>query len=133
MNYALTIDSTVITGVHESLSPFHPLTFENNPRLAGQEVRVIPERLEYQTGVDIRCYEPNGMMKPLVWCIEQGYLPLPPGKEIVEGLIIDKATPEPDLPPAIQQVLNDARAALSEQDAVISELLALLIAQGVIA
>lgn len=98
MNYALTILGNTITGVHEGTKPFTAETFENNPRFAGQEVRVIPDRGEYRPGIDIRCYEPDGSMKPLVWCIQQGYLPLPPGKEIIDGVLVDTMVPEAEAP-----------------------------------
>lgn len=112
MNYAITLNGTIITGVHEGTKPFTIETFEANPRLAGQEVRVIPERGEYRTGMDIRCYGPDGMMKSLVWCIQQGYLPLPLGKEIVDGVLVDTMVPEAEAPPTLLQRIDGLHAAL---------------------
>ena len=133
MNYALTLNGTIITGVHEGTKSFTAETFARNPRLAGQEVRIIHDRGEYQTGVDIRCYETDGTMKPLVWCIQQGYLPLPQGKEIIDGVLVDTAVPEAEAPPSLLKKLEDAQAAVIATDAVMADLLLLLIESGVIA
>lgn len=132
MNYALTINGTIITGVHEGLRPFTEETFMMNPRLAEHEVRSIPSLGEYQAGMDIRCYEPDGTMKPLVWCIEQGYLPLPPGKEIIDGVLVDTMVPEAEAPPSLLKKLEDAQAAAAANDAVMADILLLLIESGVI-
>ena len=111
MNYALTINGTIITGVHEGRRPFTEETFMLNPRLATHEVRAIPDRGDYQAGMDIRCYEPDGTMKPLVWCIEQGYLPLPPGKEIIDGALVDTMVPEAEAPPKLLERIERAETA----------------------
>ena len=132
MNYALTLNGTIITGVHEGTKPFTEETFEANPRLAGQEVRVISGRGEYQTGMDIRCYELDGRMKPLAWCIQQGYLPLPMGKEIINGVLVDTMVPEAEAPPSLLKQLEDAQVAVAAADAVMTDLLLLLIESGVI-
>ena len=132
MFYALTLDQTIITGVHESLLPFHAQTFETNPRLMNHEVLSIPDPADYLTGMDLRCYEPDGTQKPLVWCIEQGFLPLPPGKEIMGGVLVDTQTPEAQAPPSLLNALHDAQAAVAANDAVLSDLLLLLIDSGVI-
>ena len=132
MNYALTINGTIITGVHEGRRPFTEETFMLNPRLATYEVQAIPDRGDYQTGTDIRCYEPDGTMKPLVWCIEQGFLPLPPGKEIIDGVLVDTMVPEAEAPPSLLKKLEDAQAAAAANDAVMADLLLLLIESGVI-
>lgn len=132
MNHALTLNGTIITGVHEGTKPFTAETFAKNPRLAGQELRIVLNRGEYLTGMDIRCYDPDGTMKTLVWCIQQGYLPLPPGKEIIDGVLVDTMVPEVEAPISLLKKLEDAQAAASAADAVMADLILLLIESGVI-
>lgn len=132
MNYAITLNGTIITGVHEGTKPFTTETFEANPRLAGQEIQIIHSPEGYLTGMDIRCYETDGTMKPLVWCIQQGYLPLPKGKEIIDDVLVDTMVPEAEAPPSLLKQLEDAQAAVAAADAVMTDLLFLLIESGVI-
>lgn len=113
MNYALTINGTIISGVHEGLRPFTDETFALNPRLATHEVRAIPDRGDYQAGTDIRCYEPDGTTKPLVWCIQQGYMALPPGKEIIDGVLVDLAVPEKEAEPSVREIILGLRSEIA--------------------
>ena len=101
MNYALTISDHKITGVHQSMNEFTQRTFERTPWLAGHEVRVVDGLGEYQSGVDIRCYEPDGTRKDPVWCITEGYMEMPPGHEIIDGELVEKSVTESDAPPTL--------------------------------
>lgn len=111
MNYALTIRDNLITGVHESAVEFTPKTFENNPRLSADEVRLIPARADYLTGVDIRCFEVNGTAKDPVWCIEQGYMALPEGWEIIDGVLVQSQVPEAEASPTLLKRVERAEQA----------------------
>lgn len=113
MNYALTIQGTVITGVHECLRPITPETFENSLRYAGQDVMAIPARGTYRTGMDIRCYEKDGTLKDELWCIQQGYMALPPGKEIIEGKLVDVEIPETEAEETVKQILLSLRSEIA--------------------
>lgn len=110
--YALTINGTMITGVHSSTAEYTASTFENSPRFAGDEVRVIAAPADYTMWTDIRCYEEDGTARDPVWCIQQGYLPLPPGKEIIDGVLVDTMVPEAEAPPTLLQRIDGLHAAL---------------------
>ena len=101
MNYALTMQGTVITGVHESAEAFTDATFEHSPRFAGDAVVPVAARAGYQAGLDIRCYEPDGTVKDRVWCITQGYMELPAGWEIIDGSLVEPQIPEADAQPKL--------------------------------
>jgi hypothetical protein len=101
MNYALTISDHKITGVHQSMNEITGRTFERTPWLAGHEVRVVDGLGEYQSGVDIRCYEPDGTRKDPVWCITEGYMEMPSGHEIIDGELVEKSVTESDAPPTL--------------------------------
>lgn len=111
MNYALTINGTVITGVHESMAVFTQDTFASSPSYAGDEVRIIPAKADYQKGIDLRCYEENGTIKDLVWCIQQGYMEIPTGYEIVDGVLVKVDIPEAEAPLTLKQRIARAEQA----------------------
>lgn len=112
MNYALTINGTIISGVHEGRLPFHGKTFEKNPWLSGHEVRPIPSPAEYKVDMDIRCYEPDGTPKDPAWCIESGFMKLPPNTEIIDGELVDITKPEADASESIKSIITGLRGEL---------------------
>lgn len=114
MYYALTIKDNIITGVHESMTQFTKNTFQNNPELKEHKVKVIDDLKDYQFGVDIRCYKTNGEQKPLLWCIEQSYLPLPDNMEIINGELINKQITPEEAPPTLMEELRQLRAEVAE-------------------
>lgn len=109
MNYALTINADqIITGVHESVTPILADTFSANPELADDTVIIIPAPADYQTHTHILCYDEDGTRKPDLWCIENGYMELPPNKEIINGELVNKEIPAEEAPPAIMAVMREA-------------------------
>lgn len=106
MYYAITVKDATITGVHESLTPITVDTFTLNPELAGDTVVTIPSSCDFQTGENIFCYDETGTRKPDVWCIENGYMELPYGYEILEGELLRTQTPVENTPITIQEYLN---------------------------
>lgn len=99
MHYALTVNSYgIITGVHESEKPIAPTQFAKNPRLCADGVLLIPEGGEYRTGLHILCYNEDGTQRPDVWCIENGYMEMPDGYEIVDGELVKTNPPASDAP-----------------------------------
>ena len=108
MHYALTINADqIITGVHESGTPITTNTFSANAELSEDTVISIPSPAEYQTYTHILCYEEDGTLKDLVWCIENGYMELPPNKEIINGELVDKETPAEEQPQTLKQYLEE--------------------------
>ena len=123
MYYALTIRDNLITGVHEGGSPIEQGHFSANPELANDTVFAIEGTHDYVTGIDIRCYNDDGSMKPELWCIEQGYLALPPNKEIINGELVDKVIPPEAQPQNIMQLLNAQVVEMrNEQTQIITEM-----------
>lgn len=112
MNYALTVRGTTITGVHEGIRPFTQDTFAKNPRLAGDEVRLIEDPAEYAPGTDLREYDANGMLRPLVDRILEGYAQVPPGYELIEGELVRTQEAEAEAPPTLLQRIDNLHAAL---------------------
>lgn len=108
MYYALTVNNYIITGVHESLSEFTADTFALNPELAGHEVIPIGEGTQHQSGIDIRAYSEDGVIEDLVWAIEQGYVPMPDGYDIIDGELVELDLPAEEAPPAIMAVMREA-------------------------
>lgn len=109
--YALTINGTMITGVHSSTAEYTASTFENSPRFAGDEVRVIAAPADYTMWTDIRCYEEDGTARDPVWCIQQGYMELPPGFEIIEGELVETLIPEAEASPTLLKRVERAEQA----------------------
>lgn len=139
MYYALTLKDNVITGVHESLNHITVATFSQSPEFSGSEVTLVDGPSEYATGVDIRCYNEDGTLKPAVWCIEQGYMSMPPGHEIIDGQLVETYVTEAEAPPSLlnkvlssEETATQAKEVAIAADGVLEELVALLIAQGVI-
>ena len=107
MYYALTVNADhIITGVHESLTPITTSTFRNNTSLSEDTVILIESPAEFKSFMDIRCYNEDGTLKPLLWCIENGYIPLPPDKEIVNGELVDKEIPAEEQPQTLKEYLD---------------------------
>ncbi len=107
MYYALTVNpSSIITGVHESMTPITATTFEANPELAGNNVVSIPAIVAFRTGDHILCYNEDGTRKPDLWCIENGYMHMPPGKEIIDGELVDKELPPEEQPITLMDYLS---------------------------
>ena len=113
MNYALTIDNNIITGVHESLSEFTAKTFANSPEFAGQTVTDLKDKAEYRERMDIRCFDKKGKLKSQVWRIEQGYETLPGGAEIIDGVLVTKETTVEEAPPTLMDEIRGLRAQLA--------------------
>lgn len=109
MNYALTVKDNIITGVHHSQMLFGPYTFEANPRLASHQIVIVKEPGQYQRGMDIRCYEADGMLKDAVWCIQSGFMALPPGTEIIDGKLVDLEVPEQEAEPSVVEIILGLR------------------------
>lgn len=118
MYYALTINADqIITGVHESGTPILTDTFSENPELADDTVVTIPTPADYQTYTHILCYEEDGTLKDLVWCIENGYMELPPNKEIINGELVDKEIPAEEQPQTLKQYLEEQFGAVRQETA----------------
>ncbi len=108
MYYALTINKdNIITGVHESMHPIAADTFSANPVLSEDTVVVIESPAEFQTYIDVRCYNEDGTRKPYLWCIENGYMELPPNKEIINGELVDKEIPAKEQPQTLKEYLDE--------------------------
>lgn len=112
MNYALTLRGTTITGVHESTRPFTGDTFEQNPSLAGDAVIQIENPAEFEPGADIREYEENGALRPLVDRILEGFRSIPPGYELINGELLRTQVSETEAPPTLLQRIDGLHAAL---------------------
>lgn len=108
MHYALTINSdNIISGVHESLNPIADTTFAGNPELYRDRVVVISALVEFRTNEHILCYHEDGTRKPDLWCIEHGYMALPPNQEIINGELIDKQVPAEAQPQTLKEFLEE--------------------------
>ena len=146
MYYALTVDGNLITGVHESLEEITQGHFAANPELASHLIIPLDNPGEYSAGFDIRCFNEDGTLKPLVWRIENGYTEIPHGYELVDGELVASNVPEAVAPITLVERVLEAkqiastmteRLALAEQlnntlDEVMTDLVSLLISQGVI-
>jgi len=70
--------------------------------------------MQFMAGEHIMCYTEDGVRKPDVWCIENGYMALPQGKEIINGELVDVAKPEPEQPQSFKdfmiKMVEDAKA-----------------------
>ena len=118
MYYALTVNADHnITGVHESLTPITTSTFRNNTSLSEDTVILIESPAEFKSFMDIRCYNEDGTLKPLLWCIENGYIPLPPDKEIVNGELVDKEIPAEEQPQTLKEYLDEQFASIRNETA----------------
>lgn len=118
MYYALTINTDqIITGVHESGTPITETTFEATPELADDTVVSIPSPAEYQIYTHILCYEEDGTLKDLVWCIENGYMDLPPNKEIINGELVDKEIPADEQPQTLKEYLDEQFSSIRQETA----------------
>ena len=146
MNYALTVDGSIITGVHESLDLIAQGHFAANSELASHLIIPLDNPAEYSVGMDIRCFNEDGTLKPIVWCIENGYMEIPKGYEMIDGELVESNVPEAEAPVTLVQRVLEAeqiastmtvRLAQAEQlnntlDEVVTDLVSLLISQGVI-
>lgn len=118
MYYALTINTDqIITGVHESVTPILTDTFSANPELSEDTVVSIPAPADYQTYTHILCYEEDGTRKPDLWCIENGYMELPPNKEIINGELVDKEIPAEEQPQTLKEYLDEQFGAVRQETA----------------
>ena len=116
MYYALTINADqIITGVHESVTPITETTFTANPELADDTVIIIPAPADYQTYTHILCYDEDGALKDLVWCIENGYMELPSNTEIINGELVDKEIPAEEQPQTLKQYLEEQFGAVRQE------------------
>lgn len=106
LKYAITVDGTMITGVHESLDEFSDNTFAASPELAGQQVIPALPTAEYQINTDIRAYDEGGKIIDLIDAIGQGYIPMPEGYEIVDGELIAVDAPFVEQPPTIRNMIE---------------------------
>ena len=116
MYYALTINANnIITGVHESMSPITIGIFASNPGLKDDTVVAIDSPAEFETYADIRCYNEDGTQKPILWCIENGYMPLPLNKEIINGELVDKAIPAEEQPQTLKEYLDSQFSSIRKE------------------
>ena len=116
MYYALTINADqIITGVHESVAPILTDAFAANPELADDTVITISAPMDYQTYTHILCYDEDGVQKDFVWCIENGYMELPPNKEIINGELVDKEIPAEEQPQTIKQYLDEQFSSIRQE------------------
>ena len=146
MYYALTVSGNIITGVHESLDMIAQGHFAAHPELASHQIIPLDAPAEYSAGMDIRCFNEDGTLKPVVWLIENGYMEIPSGYEMIDGELVESNVPESEAPVTlVERVLEAAqiastlteRLAQAEQlnntlDEVMTDLVSLLISQGVI-
>lgn len=114
MHYTLTINADgIITGVHESISPISETTFAANPEFSSDSLRRIEAPAAYRIGEHVLCYDENGKRKSDVWCIQNGYLALPPFMEIVDGELVQKETPAEERSPTLEEyfrgIVREAR------------------------
>ena len=115
MYYAITVNADqIITGVHESVTPITPSTFAENPSLAEDTVVAVETPNDLQAGIDVRCFNEDGTSKPIVWCIENGYMELPPYAEIIDGELICREMPPEEAPLTLEEyfatMVNEAKA-----------------------
>ena len=127
MYYALTVNKDhMITAVHESLAVISTNMFTSNPCFEDDEVIVVDSPAEFESGVDIRCYNEDGSLKPLLWRIENGYTPIPFDKEIINGELVDKEVPVEEQPQTLKEYLDEQFASVRKEssdgiDAVMAE------------
>ena len=96
--YAITINNEgIITGRHESREPISSLQFYENPWLHGDIVRGTYANAEYVEGMSIHQYDEIGHYRGDVWSIENGFMTLPDGYEIVNGELVEILTPEQEV------------------------------------
>ena len=95
--YAITINSDgIITGRHESKEPINSLQFYENPWLHGDVVKGIAADAEYVEGMNVDQYDELGRYRGDVWSIENEFMSLPDGYEIVNGELIETPILEPE-------------------------------------
>ena len=114
MHYALTINADgIITGVHESRVPINETTFADNPEFSSDSLRRIDAPAAYRIGEHALCYDENGKRKSDVWCIQNGYISLPPFMEIIDGELVQKETPAEERSPTLEdffrEIVREAR------------------------
>lgn len=116
MYYALTINPEhVITGVHESTSQITQNMFVSNPDYANDTVVVIESPAEYESNADIRNYNEDGTLKPILWRIENGLTPIPPDKDFINGVLVDKEISAEQTPQTIQEYLDSQFASIRNE------------------
>lgn len=115
MNYALTVNKDgIITGVHESQKPISATTFAASPDYAAHQVIPLPDPTQYRVGAHLMCYNADGKRKPDVWCIQNGYMALPPDKEIINGELVDIKAPFEEAPEIVKTILLGLQAKVAE-------------------
>jgi len=70
--------------------------------------------MQFMAGEHIMCYTEDGVRKPDVWCIENGYMALPQGKEIINGELVDMKAPLEEAPEIIKSVILELQAKVTE-------------------
>lgn len=115
MYFAITVNTDqIITGVHESVTPITSSTFAGNPSLAEDSVVAVENPNDLQAGIDVRCFNEDGMSKPIVWCIENGYMALPPNSQIIDGELVFREMPPEEAPLTLEEyfatMVNEAKA-----------------------
>ena len=107
MHYALTINKDqIITGVHESILPIERNAFASNHHLSADSLVSIADPAYYRTGDHILCFNEDGTRRPDLWCIQNGYMELPPNKEIINGELINKQVSAEDQPQTLKDYLE---------------------------
>ena len=117
MYYALTIRNGIITGVHESTISIAVDTFARNKEFSGDTVVNISSPAMYQADTHILIYNEDGTRKPDLWCIENGYMDLPPNKEIINGELVDKEIPAEKQPQTLKEYLDAQFSSVRQETA----------------
>ncbi len=115
MHYAITLDpQKMITGIHESVAPITSSTFAANPGFANHDVVAINGPGEFRIGENILCYNDDGIRKSDVWCIENGFMDMPPYAEIIDGVLVYREMPPEERPVTLEDyfgnLVSDAKA-----------------------
>ena len=117
MYYALTIRNGIITGVHESAISIAVDTFARNKEFSDDTVVNISSPAMYQADTHILIYNEDGTRKPDLWCIENGYMELPPNKEIINGELVDKEIPAEEQPQTLKEYLAEQFGIIRQETA----------------
>lgn len=114
MYYAITVNAdNIITGIQESMTPMTVSSFAANPELANDAVITVDGPMDYRAGENVLCYGTDGKRKSDVWCIENGYMELPPYSQIMDGELVYREMPPEDAPMSLEQyfanMINEAK------------------------
>lgn len=125
MFFALTIKDGVISGVHESMAEIDLDTFGNNPVFQGHLVQPVTDRKEYEAGHRLEEYTEQGLLKPLLWRIQQGFSDIPPGHELIDDELVPVNSSVDDLPESLVTMLDSLKASVDNIQSSLQKRLAL--------